>query len=233
MYQPIYSLSDNALIGFEALIRVRSKQLGLISPKELIPIAQKDPKLITMLGEWVLAEACRFLSRLKSQKDFKGFVSVNVFAAQLYEDDFAEKVFAALNQTGVSPEQLQLEITEQIVCMDIAKHGHKLQALRNQGVASSLDEFGGVNSSLFYLSRLPLDIVKVDQANFSDLNGDKQAAFWNRAVLELTRPLGLRVCAERLESRSDCDDLRSIGFDMAQGYLFNHPMMEANAKEKV
>jgi diguanylate cyclase (GGDEF)-like protein len=233
MYQPFYSLSDNSLVGFEALMRVRSKQLGLISPKELIPIAEKDPALIVSLGDWILAEACRFLRRISEQKGFKGFVSVNVFPAQLREEGFEEKVLAALRQSGASAAQLQLEITEQAASANGARLGQKLQALRERGIAISLDDFGGEDSSLYCISRLPLDIVKVDQAFFSGLHGDKRAASWNRAVRDLAGRLGLRVSAERLESQSDCDDLRSIGFEMAQGYLFSHPMMENHALAEI
>jgi diguanylate cyclase (GGDEF)-like protein len=229
MYQPFYSLSDNSLIGFEALMRVRSKQHGLISPKELIPVAEKDPALIVSLGDWVLAEACRFLRRLSAQKGFKGFVSVNIFPAQLREESFADKVLDALKRSGASAAQLQLEITEQSSSADTAPLAQKLQALRGHGVTISLDDFGSANSSLFYISRLPLDIVKVDQAFFAGLHGDKQAASWNRAVHELANRLGMRVSAERLENQGDCDDLKAIGFEMAQGYLFNHPMMENHA----
>jgi diguanylate cyclase (GGDEF)-like protein len=233
MYQPFYSLSDNSLVGFEALMRVRSKQLGLISPNELIPIAEKDPALIVSLGDWILAEACRFLRLISERKGFKGFVSVNVFPAQLREESCEEKVLAALSQSGASAAQLQLEITEHAASAGGSRLGQRLQALRERGIAISLDDFGGENSSLYCISRLPLDIVKVDQAFFAGLHGDKQAASWNRAVRELAGRLGLRVSAERLESQSDCDDLRSIGFEMAQGYLFSHPMMENHALAEI
>jgi diguanylate cyclase (GGDEF)-like protein len=228
MYQPLYNLNNRSITGFEALIRIRSKQLGLLSPLEFIPIAESDPELINSLGNWVLAESCRFIRNLIDSKGFEGYISVNVSAFQLKSGNFAGDVLSMLEEYGVPACHLQLEITEQAIEGHVKEFSLIFEELRAHGIKISLDDFGGIRSSFYYLAHLPLDIIKVDQAFFMDLNSNNRVTQMNRTVIELAKRFDLRVSAERVETESDNDMLKAVGFDVAQGYYFSPPLMEEN-----
>jgi diguanylate cyclase (GGDEF)-like protein len=234
MYQPLYNLGDgNNLAGFEALMRIRNSELGLLSPTEFLPIAERDKALSVELGNWALDEACRFMRRLIDQKGFEGYVSVNISGGQLEDGGFVEGVLNTLKEHGVPPRQLQLEVTEKAIDTRVAECALKLEALREEGVIISLDDFGDMRSSFYLLSYLPLDSVKIDHTFFAGLNTDNRVSFMNKSVLELAKRFDLRVSAERVESQGECDALKSIGYDSAQGYLFSLPLMEESAVEKL
>jgi EAL domain-containing protein (putative c-di-GMP-specific phosphodiesterase class I) len=224
MYQPVYNLNDSSVTGFEALARIRNKKLGLLSPGEFIPLAETDRTIIGSLTGFTVKTALRFLRRAMDEKEYKGFVSVNVSAKQLEDPGFVGLVLSAINETGAPAEKLQLEIDELALSEDLILYEKKFEELRKQGVSITLDDFGGAKSSFYHLSRLPLSILKVDQAFFKA--NDKRAVQLNKTVLEIAKRYNLDAIAERVETDEDYEMLRTVGFDTAQGFHFSLPLME-------
>ncbi len=220
MYQPIVSLRDGTVSGFESLLRWRHPEHGLVSPVDFIPLAE-DNGTIIQIGRWILDEAVAHAAKLPAPLR----MNINLSARQLDDPSLVSDVQAALTRTGLDPSQLVLEITESLLLADPDSTIQTLQKFRDLGCLLAIDDFGTGYSSLGYLKRLPVNIVKLDKS-FLDARlatNDGERAFLD-AVLQIGRTLGLETVAEGIEDIGTSDTLRSIGCDKGQGFLFSKPV---------
>ncbi|PKN08014.1 MAG: two-component system response regulator [Deltaproteobacteria bacterium HGW-Deltaproteobacteria-8] len=229
-YQPIFSLADNTLAGFEALIRWQVAD-RLVSPNDFIPHAEQTG-LIVPIGAWALTEACREAARWERDfalpKDFS--IAVNLSAKQFAQPDLVRYLARALDESGLDPARLKVEITETLVMQNPENVVHKLRGLREMGTKVSIDDFGTGYSSLAYLQRFPINTLKVDRSFVSDMD-----AFENliivRTIVSLAHNLGLDVVAEGIETERQRDFLADLSCEYGQGYLFSRPLPQDRALE--
>ncbi len=233
VYQPQLSLTDERVIGVEALMRWRAEDGTFISPASFVPIAESSG-LIVGLGEWVLRQALTALGELRELGYRDLMMAVNVSATQFRRPDFIEVVEAALADTGMPADRLELEVTESVAIIGAELVEQYLHALKQRGVSVAIDDFGTGFSSLSYLDRLPADRIKIDRAFVSALdNGDPGArgARIAEMVVPLGRRLGMAVLAEGVETEAQAVRLRELGCDDVQGYLYARPMPLADLKD--
>ncbi|WP_161783249.1 bifunctional diguanylate cyclase/phosphodiesterase [Massilia sp. BSC265] len=222
-YQPRISMKDGRMVGVEALVRWRHPELGLLAPGRFIPLAEESG-LINELDLWVLREACTRAAAWRAQGLFSGRVSVNLSARQFQQAGLAQRVRAALEDSGLAPEGLELEITESTVMHDTEDAADVLRSLRELGVTVSIDDFGTGYSSLSYLKRFPLDVLKIDRAFVRDMESDATGVAIIRAIITLAHSLGLSAVAEGVETEEQVAFLKENGCDEIQGYYFSRPV---------
>jgi diguanylate cyclase (GGDEF)-like protein/PAS domain S-box-containing protein len=222
VYQPQVSLVTGRTIGVEALVRWNDPLRGLVEPASFIPIAE-ETRLIVPLGEWVLRTACHQMKRWQNEGAAGMRISVNLSPKQFQQHDLLSLVRSALDESGLSPECLDLEITETTAMQNAEATVDMLRALRNIGVGISIDDFGMGYSSLNYLKRFPITAVKIDRAFVHDLASSDGDAAIVAAVIAMARSLRLRVVAEGVETAEQYAFLRSRDCDEAQGYYFSRP----------
>jgi len=223
-FQPVVDLADESVAEVEALVRWEHPTLGLLGPGEFIRVAE-ETGLVVPLGEWVLREACRELAR--GYGIFAGEhvrLSVNLSARQLAEPGLVDVVRAVLDETGVAPHRLCLEITESVLMDDIEQATDALLGLKRLGVRLAIDDFGTGYSSLSYLGRYPVDVLKIDRTFVSGLATDPAATVIVSAAINLAHALGLSVVAEGVESEDALITLRALRCDRAQGYYWSRPL---------
>jgi diguanylate cyclase (GGDEF)-like protein len=218
-YQPCVNIVDGSIACCEALIRWRHPIRGLISPDKFIPIAE-EIGLISRLGEWVINRACHEAANWPA--DIK--VAVNLSAAQFVGGGLVGVVQNALDSSGLSPERLELEITETLLIDDYEDSLTNLHKLRDCGVRIALDDFGTGYSSLTYLRKLPFDRIKIDRAFVEEMTTRPDCAAIVSAVASLGRSLDIDITAEGIETRDQLVMVRASGCTEAQGYLFGRPM---------
>jgi diguanylate cyclase (GGDEF)-like protein len=232
-YQPKHRIHDRKVSGSEALVRWTHPQHGPISPLRFIPVAE-ETGMIVPLGAWCLGEACRQRRKWADEGLDPGPVSVNVSAVQFGRADFVSSVRRAIRDSRIEPPWLELEITESSVMHDVDSAVRRLTDLRELGVRISVDDFGTGYSSLGYLTRLPLDVLKIDRTFVRDLDSDgpvaKQANAIARTVSYLGRALGLEVLAEGVETEAQLAMLSASECDAVQGFLFAKPLPAADAE---
>ena len=222
-YQPIVSLSDGRIVGVEALLRWQHPTRGLLPPGDFIATAERTGAIV-QIGEWVLREACREASRwAASGSDPAPYVSVNLSPRQFGGSDLVATVTAVLEETGVAPERLALEVTETLFLDDSDHPVETLLRLERLGVKIVLDDFGTGYSSLGYLSRFPIDLLKLDQSFVTRLDESAQAEAVLGAIVGMARALGLTLIAEGVETDRQARALRLLGSQFAQGYYFGRP----------
>jgi diguanylate cyclase (GGDEF)-like protein len=205
--------------GAEALVRWRHSQRGLLTPASFIPVAEEGG-LIDALGFWVLREACRAACKWPENT----FVAVNVSPAQLRRPNFAEEVFAVLQESGLPPSRLELELTESSLIEDNSDVYTVLKSLRSQGVQISLDDFGTGFSCLSHLLRFDIDRIKIDRSFVSQLGTKANGAAIIGAIVALSRNLGISTTAEGVETEYQRDFLAALGCTDLQGYFFSKPV---------
>jgi diguanylate cyclase (GGDEF)-like protein/PAS domain S-box-containing protein len=225
-YQPIVSVTDGSVVGLEALVRWEHPQRGVVAPADFIPLAEESG-LIVSIGAWVLEEACRQTARWQEAHPRSPPVQVfvNVSERQL-GSGFIDTVSNALEQSGLDPTRLVLEITESVV-VDSPQSADLLRTLRKRGVRLALDDFGTGYSSLGYLTRLPLDILKIDRSLLANLEQSVQASKVVAATIEMGRALGMTVIGEGVETTEQLGHLQELDCPFAQGYLFAKPQPAA------
>ncbi len=224
-YQPVIALPDGRVIGFEALARWMSAKLGTVAPATFIRVAE-ETGLIVPLGEWVLKMALREHQAWRAQGLAPGRIAVNVSARQLREPDFVSRVRLILEECGWNKCEgaLAIEVTETEVMDDVERSADVLRQLKALGLAIYLDDFGTGHSSLAYLQRLPVDVLKIDQGFVRGLEPGAEHVALVRAIVALARALGLATVAEGVESERQLAVLRELGCDAAQGFLFSQPV---------
>ena len=215
---------QGCIVGVEALVRWVHPQRGLIPPGAFIPVAERSG-LIELLGTWILQEACRVLARWKDNPLSSALVlSVNVSPRQFRQPDFVQRVQQALDAAGADPARLMIEVTESMAMLDIDNTVDKLHQIKRMGVRIALDDFGTGNSSLSYLTRLPLDQIKIDQSFVRNLPDAENDALMTQTILSMARGLGFEVVAEGVETAAQWRMLGVQGCRVFQGYLFARPM---------
>jgi diguanylate cyclase (GGDEF)-like protein len=224
-YQPLMDLRSGRLTGVEALVRWQHPQRGLISPVEFVPIAE-ETGLIVPLGRWVLQQACRDVRQWQVRLPERAprTVSVNLSARQLQEPGLVQDVAAALRDSGLAPQSLQLEITESVLMHDAAAAVGWLQELKTLGVQLAIDDFGTGYSSLSYLRQFPVDTLKIDKSFVDGVDREAERATLASAIIDLGRTLGLKTVAEGIEQPTQLAELTSLGCDVGQGYHFARPL---------
>ncbi len=228
-YQPQISLGSGQIVGFEALLRWTSEGGTLIPPNEFIPIAEESG-LILEIGAWVLKRACQQLMSWQNQGYAPIPVAVNLSARQFTDGQLVNKIVDELSNAQLSPELLELELTERVIMRDVVENRIKLQALKDIGVKLSVDDFGTGYSSMSYLKRFPLDVLKIDRSFIMDLGIDSNDESIIRAIVALSKGLGLVTIAEGVETEQQRELLTSIGCDRMQGYLFSRPVPAKQAE---
>ncbi|PLK24677.1 GGDEF domain-containing protein [Porphyrobacter sp. TH134] len=218
-FQPLYSLAEKRLTGFEALIRWNHPTRGRVNPAEFIALAE-ETGLIIPIGEWVLREACHQASTWPDNVT----VAVNVSPKQFTATGIVSTVLSALSSSGIAPARLELEITESIFIADIETTLATLHSLRNLGVKIALDDFGTGYSSLSYLRSFPFDKVKIDKSFVEDLGTSSSGHAMIRAITTLANALGMATLAEGVEDVAQFEVLEREGCQNIQGYLFSRPV---------
>ena len=230
-YQPIFSLADLSLVGFEALIRWRHPEKGLIAPDLFIPLAEETGHILA-LGEFVLREACRQAKSWRTQYASAAncAINVNLSGKQFFQSDPVDLVKRALADTRLEAGALKLEITESLLLEDLQQAGEIMDALRYVGVKTALDDFGTGYSSLGYLRTLPLDTLKMDRSFVCGLEkGTKKDSGIVKSIIELGHALEMDIVAEGIESEHILGALTALGCDQAQGFLMSKPLPAAEA----
>jgi diguanylate cyclase (GGDEF)-like protein len=216
-YQPLYSARTSEVAGAEALVRWHHPEHGLISPAMFVPIAE-ETGLIEQLGEWVLEQACRAAVRWPIST-----ISVNVSAVQLRNPDFADRVIAVLDATGLDPSRLELEITETSFIENAANCQPNLIALRQRGIKLALDDFGTGYSSFTHLQNFVVDRLKIDRSFVSTIGTDEEGSPIIQAIVDLAKASGLKITAEGVETAEQRAFLSHVGCNSLQGYLLARP----------
>jgi diguanylate cyclase (GGDEF)-like protein/PAS domain S-box-containing protein len=225
-YQPIVDLRTGALTGAEALIRWTHPTRGPISPGQFIPVAE-DSGLILPIGAWVLQEACTQARAWLDAGLPPLTMAVNVSAIQFRDENFLDDLFAILEQTGIDPATLELELTEGVLMKQAERTATVLGTLRDRGIQVAVDDFGTGYSSLSYLRKFPLDSLKIDQSFVRQITTAPTETTIVRAIISMGRSLNLRIVGEGVETPAELEFLQQHQCDVAQGYHFGRPMPAA------
>lgn len=225
-YQPQVD-SDGRLVGAEALLRWKHRKKGIISPEVFIPLAEENG-LILPIGLWVLETACAQIKSWSDNPAMPAFqVAVNVSARQFQQADFTDRVEHVLASTGIDPNKLKIELTESMVLVDIDDTLKKMHALKALGLNLSLDDFGTGQSSLSYLTRMPLDQLKIDRSFIVNLPENRNDAILAQTIIAMSQGLNLAVLAEGVETEVQQEFLKRLGCHIYQGYLYSRPLPAA------
>ena len=227
VYQPLHDLNTGEARKFEALLRWSHPTWGHVSPAEFIPLAEQSGQIV-QLGTWVLNQACRQVRAWQRSTQARIQVCVNVSPLQFAQPSFYDSVVVALENHGLMPEALELELTESIVLHGVDHVSSTLDRLRRLGVGLAIDDFGTGYSSLAYLRDLPIDTIKIDRSFVKDLGSPRKGPQFALALVEaitgIARYLDLSVVAEGIETHAQAELLRSLGCHQGQGYYFAKPM---------
>lgn len=231
-YQPQFA-RDGSIVGAEALLRWQHPERGMVSPAEFIPVAEESG-LIVPIGQWVLRTACQQLAAWQLDAQYaKLELAVNVSARQFRQRDFVQQVIAVMQETGIRPHLLKLELTESLVLDNVDDTIAKMHQLRTKGVRFSVDDFGTGYSSLAYLSRLPLHQLKIDQSFVRNLGLHPNDDVIVQTIIGMAANLGLEVIAEGVETLEQKECLERYGCELYQGYLLGRPMPIAQLEERL
>lgn len=223
MYQPRMDVKTGRISTFESLIRWKHQELGIVNPGEFIKIAEETGDIVP-LGEWVLSESLRTMKHLhlSGKKDLK--VSVNVSVRQLYHSHFDQTINAMLQQFQLPPSSLELEVTESMLINEDQEISNVLKNLRALGVCLSIDDFGTGNSSISYLKRLSVDVLKIDRSFITGLPDAKENAAITSAMINLAHDLNIKVVCEGIETEEELATIIEMNSDEVQGYFISYPL---------
>lgn len=222
-FQPQYYLDNRNLRGNEVLLRWINDEVGMISTADFIPVAE-ETGLIHSIGEWILVEACKQNVLWVENFGRDMIVSVNISPIQLKQKNFVEMVIRALEISGMRPDLLELEITENILIESKEYVLRLLQSLREMGIKIALDDFGTGYSSLNYLKELDFDTLKIDKSFIDQIDEEGKESSILNTIIELVQQLGLELIAEGVETYEQMHYLEKRGCDIVQGYLFGKPL---------
>ncbi|WP_439817293.1 EAL domain-containing protein [Zavarzinia sp. CC-PAN008] len=229
-YQPVVSLADRRIVGFEALMRWRHPELGMVSPGDFIPLAE-DTGMIVEMGRWALLQACRQTATWRARFSMPLEISVNVSGRQFAQADFAGDVRQALERSGLKASALKLEVTESMVMADPERTAELLRRVVDLGVRISIDDFGTGYSSLAYLHTFPFNTLKIDRSFVIRMSTSAESAEIVRIIAWLAHALRRDMIAEGVETDDQASTLHQLGVQYGQGYLFAKPMSAEEASE--
>lgn len=222
-YQPQFDTRTNRLRGVEALIRWKDEDGRMISPSQFIPVAEKSG-FIVQIGTWVLEESISTFAKWRRGYDHPMILSINISAIQYKKQKFVETLIHILEEYGVNPKEVELEITETVLIDDFEEVTEKLHKLREYGIRISLDDFGTGFSSLSYLKGLPIDTLKIDKSFVDTLETDAATKVITESIISMVKQLGYETVAEGVETAEQMTCLLDMDCDNIQGYLLGRPM---------
>ncbi len=231
-FQPQVDLQSRLIAGVEALVRWEHPERGMISPGEFIPLAE-ETGLIEPLGDWVLLEACQRFQAWMSQGIHLGKVAVNLSSRQFRQEHFEQTIVKTLLQSRLSPEYLELELTESTAMENAAETIELLNAFANMGVSLAIDDFGTGYSSLAYLKRFPINKLKIDRSFIHDIDTNEADAAIAKSIIDLAHNMTLQVIAEGVERMNQAQWLMDHHCDQVQGFYYSRPLTEAALLELV
>ncbi|RQW64764.1 sensor domain-containing protein [Vibrio viridaestus] len=223
VYQPKVELSTGSIVGAEALLRWNNHQFNHIGPDVFIPLAESR-NLLNEIGDWVIEESCRTLKKWQGETAFTYPLSINVSVQQLDNPNFYQKLMLAVSNYGLTPDQIDLEVTESVMIRDSGRVISLLEKLSDVGFSISIDDFGKGYSSLSYLKHLPVNHLKIDRSFICRLEYEKDDRSIVKFMVDLAHNLGLKVIAEGIETFAQHQYLSSIGCDYGQGYYYSTPV---------
>ncbi|MDF2593676.1 MAG: sensor-containing diguanylate cyclase/phosphodiesterase [Clostridia bacterium] len=229
-YQPQVDVKNKKIVGFEALLRLNSEEMGFIPPNEFIPIAEESG-LIKEIGLWCLKSACLKNKEWREQGYVFETISVNISAVQFEQGNFIEMVINTLEETGLRPEFLEVEITESVLMKSLQKNIETLERLRKIGIKIALDDFGTGYSSFNYLRKLPIHTLKIDKSFIDGICSSRKEQAIAHGIIQLAHQMSLQVVAEGVEKEEQLATLRAKECDKVQGYLFSKPLPADKAEE--
>ncbi len=229
-YQPEVNLSGEDIIAFEALMRVNSKNLGMIAPNEFIPLAESSGKIIS-IGEWVIESAALFVKELLERGQKFDYISVNISTVQLGQANFVDMVLNIIDKIGIEPKYILLEITESVFMSESSRNVEKLSILRDKGIKIALDDFGTGYSSMQYLADLPVDFLKIDKCFIDEIAFNEKKRGIVKVIIDMAHYLGMQVVAEGVETKEQLDILKRMDCDIIQGYYYYKPMKQEDILE--
>jgi diguanylate cyclase (GGDEF)-like protein/PAS domain S-box-containing protein len=224
-YQPQLHLGSGHIVGAEVLLRWQHPEMGLVLPYRFIPLAE-ETGLIVPIGEWVLQRTCWQYQRWREQGQALLRMSVNLSSRQFKQDNFIKRIGRIIDESGIDPNFLELELTESLLITDFEEVNFILHQLKEMGIQLAIDDFGTGYSSLSYLKKFPIDKLKIDQSFVRDIPNNKEDMSIIKAIIALARSLRLSVIAEGVETKSQQVFLKSLKCDEIQGYLIGRPMPE-------
>ncbi len=222
-YQPKIDITSNRVVGAEALLRWDTPDIGFITPREFIPIAEESG-LIGPIGEWVLHEAMGNLKQLHDAGFGELTTAINLSSKQLAQTGFENIVESALVESDVNPDCIELEITEHAAMENIESATTTLNRLKAMGITIAMDDFGTGYSSLSYLRRLPIDIVKLDRSFVREIPANKEDALIAQAIIAMTSSLNMQLVVEGIDNENQLEFFRRQGCRLVQGNLFSKPL---------
>lgn len=232
VFQPKVSLDDSLVNGFEALARWESHEFGFVSPAEFIPIAESS-KMIIPIGSFVLEEVFKKTKCLLNEGNDNFKIAVNLSEMQLREDVVLSDFRHLINKYRIHPKYIEVEITESMLMKSFDKNVKILQEIKNLGVSIALDDFGTGYSSLNYLTKLPIDVLKIDRSFVIDLIDNPKSKCIVENIINLSHQLGIEVVAEGVEDKCQVDYLKTILCDVVQGYYFSKPKLFEAIKDVI
>ena len=222
-YQPQYLLDTQEIISFEALVRWEHPKLGFVRPDKFISIAE-DTGMIVKIGKYIFDTACKDFVEFKKKKDNLKYIAINISSVQFKDENFYDDVMEIINKHNLRPYEVELEVTERYI-MEFSNSNMKtMRKLRDEGFRFSIDDFGTGYSSMSYLTKLPIDVIKVDKAFVDGTPHDHGNVQISKAIVALSKSLGYSVIAEGIEHKEQENYLKQINCNMGQGYLFSKPL---------
>ncbi|SHN28121.1 sensor domain-containing protein [Gracilibacillus kekensis] len=231
-YQPKVDVHTNEIVGVEALIRWEHGKKGMIPPSTFIPIAE-EIGMIEKIGEWVLREACSQFVKWQSSGLKPVIVAVNVSAVELQQSEFLKRVKKIIKETGMDPNYLEIEITENSIMQNTEECIDRMNQLREMGISLSIDDFGTGYSSMGYLQKFPINYLKIDKSFIKELFSQSGSAEIIKAMIQLGHTFGLKVVAEGVEGEQILSFIQNQDCDYYQGYFYSKPVEPELIKEKL
>lgn len=222
-YQPQVRLSDNKIIGVEALLRWISDDRQVISPSSFIPVAEESG-LILPLSEWVMQTACRQARLWQDEMQESLCMAINISPRHFRDENFSSRLRGIIGQTGIDPKKLDLEITESLIMQDVDRSVDIMRNFKSLGGTVSIDDFGTGYSSLSYLKKFPLDKLKIDKSFVDEIDINQKDEGLAKTIITMGHGLGLTVVAEGVETKRQLEKLRELGCDIIQGYYYSRPL---------
>jgi len=222
-YQPQYDLKTRKIISFEALVRWNSKKIGFVTPDVFIPVAE-DTGMIIEIGDFIFEQACIDFIKFKKVNKNLQYIAINISSIQFRDKHFINKIKDIIKRVNILPSQIELEITERYIMDFNQSNMLTLEELRALGFRMSIDDFGTGYSSMNYLSKLPIDIIKVDKSFVDGIPDDYNNLQISKAIIALSKSLGYKTVAEGIETKEQEEILLSLDCNIGQGYLFSKPL---------